>query len=312
LDKDKTDIIVNSKKSESAEARVSPRLFVNFANTICEYRIEGEQYIGRPTDDYEPSIPIDSRFVSRQHGCFRTSGVVSNFTAMPSTNGIYYQGKLLEPDKTIRMKDGDELTIPTEGDGDEENSFILLVYASTPSRINMWRGFQKAGKDTLTGLSRRDSFISWWQGNQGRKDYRNAAIFLMDIDFFKRINDSLGHNAGDMVLKAVADTLKNNVRYENQLCRWGGDEFAGILPGDSEQAGQRLRKIISEIRELHFEGIPSVSVSLGYANVNDAEDRLNMEELVQMADRALYFVKRNGKQSICFYDPALLPLFLKK
>ena len=312
MDTDKTDVILNLEKNAPKEVPVSPRLFVSCGNSIYEYRMEGEQYIGRPSAGYEPQIPVESRFVSRQHGCFQTSGTVSNFTAKPSTNGIYYRGKLLEPEKTIRMKDGDELTIPTERDSDDENGFILLVYASSPSRISLWRGFQRAGTDKLTGLSRRDGFIAWWQNNHGRKDYRNAVIFLMDIDYFKSINDSLGHNTGDVVLKAVADTLKKNVRYENQLCRWGGDEFVGILPGELEQASLRLKEIVKDMTGLSFEGVPSVSVSIGYADINDAKDKRNMEELVQMADRALYFVKRNGKQSICFYDTEMLPLFLKK
>ena len=308
LSGNKTEIIYSNNMHGNASnaAIVSPRLFVSQGRSIFEYRLGGRQSVGRPTEDSAPSIPIDSRFVSREHGVFQTYGEFTAFTPAKTTNGIFYKGKALEPGVDKIMKDGDELMIPTDDGLDSDSKYILLVYASTSTRINMWRGFQLATADELTGLSGRGSFVSWWQRNQNKGDYTKAVVFLLDIDDFKNINDSYGHNVGDKVLKSVALALKREVRYENQVCRWGGDEFAGIIPGDQYKAEFRLKQLFMNIEGMKIDGCPPISVSIGYADIRDAKDPLNMEELIQMADKALYYVKQNGKQDICSYSTATM------
>ncbi len=280
----------------------SPRLFVCEGRSISEYRLSGIQYMGRPTEELKPDIPIDNRFVSRQHGTFQTTGQDTTYTASQSTNGISYKGRELGAGEIIYLKDGDEFIIPAGERKDEEGGFVLLVYASSASRIRLWRDLQRASADKLTGLCDRGTFITWWQKNHWKSDYANSVIFILDIDDFKRINDECGHNVGDAALKAVSEELLKDVRYENQICRWGGDEFVGILPGEPGHVELRLKHLLNTIENLKVESCPTLTVSIGYADIRNAKDVLNMDELVAMADWALYQVKKNGKKGIMQWE----------
>jgi len=303
LDNNNTQIIISQDKDKDLFEEQSPRLFVCEGRDISEYRLSGIQQLGRPTKETKPDIPIDNRFVSRQHGTFQTNGMETTFTASLSTNGISFKGRELGQGEIIFLKDGDEFIIPAGERSDAEGGFVLLVYASSSSRIKLWRDLQKAGADKLTGLGGRETFITWWQKNHWKSDYERAVIFIMDVDNFKHINDQYGHNKGDEVLKMVTDELLRDVRYESQICRWGGDEFLGILPGDSDRARKRLLRISENISSAYIEGCPPLTVSIGFADISRAKDVLDMGELVEMADWALYQVKRSGKNGICEYMP---------
>ncbi len=302
MENNNTEIIIGQDTENSLFEEQSPRLFVCEGRDICEYRLSGVQQMGRPTAESKPDIPIDNRFVSRQHGTFRTNGTETTYTASLSTNGISYKGRALGQGEIIFLKDGDEFIIPAGDNKDPEGAFVLLVFASSASRIRLWRDLQKASSDKLTGLGSREAFITWWQKNHWKSDYAQSVIFMLDVDDFKHINDAFGHNTGDEVLRRVTAELIRDVRYENQVCRWGGDEFIGILPGSPERARQRLSQILNNIRSMHIEGCPPLSVSIGFADISRAEDVLNMDEIVGMADWALYQVKRNGKNGICEYS----------
>jgi len=266
-------------------------LLINQNRNITEYVLEGDQTFGRPTEDESPVIAVNERFISRRHGCFHTDGDRTFFEAFKTTNGVYYRGRALCPGETVELKDGDELTIPAE-----ENGQLLIVYACSPARIRFWRELKSAYMDQLTGLGNRDTLKHWWKQAYGSKDYKKAVLFILDVDDFKSVNDRLGHNTGDAVLMFVAKELLASVRYDNQVCRWGGDEFVGIIPGDRKTAEQRLRKLGEKIASGVTAG--GISVSIGYAEVNMALDPLNVEALVERADKALYEVKRNGKGGV--------------
>ena len=283
------------------DGKVSPRLFVCQGSSISEHRLHSRQVMGRPVEGQEPEISIENRFVSRRHGIFETTKKHTTFIAENSTNGILYNGKLLDPGDRIVLADGDEMLIPAGDERDGGDGFVLLVYAATYGRINLWRGFRKQSADQLTGICKRDRFISWWEKNYRKKEYSDGILFILDLDDFKNINDAYGHNVGDMVLKHVADQLRISVRYEDQICRWGGDEFVGIIPGDRAIMESRLTDLLRRIENHEIPGCPVIHASLGYANVNDALNPSSVAELVGMADKALYHIKNKGKSGICLY-----------
>jgi diguanylate cyclase (GGDEF)-like protein len=303
LNNNSTEIIFGKDEDNTLFEEQSPRLFVCEGRDISEYRLSGVQLLGRPTEQSKPDIPIDNRFVSRQHGIFNTNGQDTTFTASLSTNGISYKGHALGAGEIILLKDGDEFIIPAGDNKDPEGSFVLLVFASSSSRIRLWRDLQKASSDKLTGLGSRETFITWWQKNHWKSDYARSVIFILDVDDFKHINDACGHNKGDEVLKQVTAELLRDVRYENQICRWGGDEFIGILPGDPVTARHRLQQILTNINNIVIDGCPRLTASIGFADISMAKDPLDMNELVEMADWGLYQVKKNGKNGICEYVP---------
>lgn len=296
-----TKTIVNIIDTDEEDTRLRPTLFVCYGHSITEYRLEGLKTLGRPTGDQTPDIPIQTRFISRDHGYFETIGDSTDYTAAKTTNPIRYRGNIVAPGTRLKLKDGDELIIPwTDKDGNDCS--VILVYALTRSRIRLWRELQRTSRDDLTDLSKRESFEAWWKQNQGKKDYAQAVLFILDVDDFKNLNDSAGHNAGDMALRLVSGELKRAVRYEEQLCRWGGDEFIGIIPAGEADAVKRLDAISRAIKKAtRTAGVP-VSVSIGYTNIHSADSPSDIPALVELADKALYQVKQSSKNGVAAYN----------
>ena len=293
-----TEIILEKSRNVKGGAPVRPTIFVCEGHHIAEYRLQGLQNLGRPSQTTMPEIPVYSRFVSRNHGIFETEGMTTTFTAINTTNGIMHKGNYLAPWEKVILKDGYELTIPS---GDENTGSVLIIYASSEERIGFWRRLQEASWDKLTGLCDRDSFSTWWKRNHDQNDYEEVVLFILDIDSFKEINDTRGHNAGDEALKLVADKLRRAVRYENQVCRWGGDEFVGIMPVKSEKAADRLGELTDKIQsEAKNVGIP-FTVTVGYVDMHLADNILDISEVVGLADKALYQAKETGKAKINEY-----------
>ncbi|UJF20463.1 sensor domain-containing diguanylate cyclase [Shewanella sp. OMA3-2] len=157
--------------------------------------------------------------------------------------------------------------------------------------------------DHLTALYNRRAFTAaadpLW--NLGIKDKTDFSIILLDIDWFKKINDEHGHAAGDAVLKRIASTLNKQVRKNDILARWGGEEFIIFLPNTSKMAAVKLANVIrnkiAEMIVLHDEGSLSVTASLGVAEFNDQMH--NLEDLIKLADIALYKAKHSGRNTVC-------------
>ena len=150
---------------------------------------------------------------------------------------------------------------------------------------------QKAEYDALTGILNRRAFDQICRNSAEQKE--KIAMLLIDMDNFKSINDTYGHSGGDIALKELARILTETFRSGDFVARIGGDEFAVILPGCPEEAGNTIIEKISRINEelsgLH--DIKNVSVSVGVAF---SEVGYN-ETLFKNADEALYQVKENGR-----------------
>jgi len=127
----------------------------------------------------------------------------------------------------------------------------------------------------------------------------NFGLIFIDIDNFKGINDSYGHDIGDLVLKTISKTFSNNLRRDDVIARWGGDEFIGTFSGIDEKG---LKKISSKLKMLVENTLIefkdknlSVTISIGAALANDKDD---IKALMKKADNLLYKSKTNGKNSI--------------
>ncbi len=155
-----------------------------------------------------------------------------------------------------------------------------------------------ASHDALTGCFNR----SGYQYIVENTDLSSAALILIDVDNFKQVNDTHGHETGDKVLKNVADLLKGNFRAEDQVCRLGGDEFAIIMGNvnllHKELISSKIR-LINRTLEVPAEGVPPVSISAGASFGNDSKDE---RTLYREADEALYMIKANGKRDCCFSE----------
>jgi diguanylate cyclase (GGDEF)-like protein len=156
--------------------------------------------------------------------------------------------------------------------------------------------------DSLTGLYVRRYFMVKLQEELLRAQrYNNIlSVVMVDLDRFKNINDTYGHDAGDRVLKAIGKFLQQNVRDVDVVARYGGDEFVIMIPEAANDAAhilsERLRKNLSEMK---FDDLPPVTISLGIATF--PYDGKDPEDLVKKADAAMYSAKRAGRDQVVKY-----------
>lgn len=165
---------------------------------------------------------------------------------------------------------------------------------------------QQSLVDALTGLHNRrflDETLRRELLRAGRKQ-APVAVVLLDVDHFKRFNDSFGHEAGDLVLRHLASELKRSVRSSDLACRYGGEEFALVMPEIShEEAIERceaLRVAVGRL-QVRYGGQPlgPINISLGLAWF--PRDGERMDALLNAADLALYQAKRGGRNRLCIY-----------
>lgn len=286
--------------NELQEDRPSPCVFVCCGSSITEYPLADEQLIGRPDDGLIPDIPIADPFVSRRHGQFRTTESGIEYAADETKNGVFLNGIRVQPGETVLLCDGDELSIPSYAGGNRTD--ITLELAFSNARIDFWRGLRDSSRDKLTGLGDRKSFERWWAKSYSHRDYLRAGVFILDIDDFKQINDGYGHAVGDKVIQFLAMKLKDFVRDEEQLCRWGGDEFTGVISGDIGYVQTRLCQMSEEIANSHIEDGISFTISIGVVDITQEEERADLERLVRLADKALYEAKIKGKNGVIIYS----------
>jgi len=155
---------------------------------------------------------------------------------------------------------------------------------------------QEASVDPLTGVANRRSFDRVLRASMDARG-RRFIVAVLDVDDFKRINDTFGHSKGDEVLRMVADTLKSAVRGDDVVARIGGDEFALVASGLTlQQADRRMRTMMATLGEANVGmGQAHVTVSCGIAEYSAGD---TIQSLVGRADEAVYEAKRQGKHHI--------------
>jgi len=166
---------------------------------------------------------------------------------------------------------------------------------------------QLAAIDKLTGLYNQRMYYSILRGEIARaqRNGRPVSVLMLDIDHFKRINDNFGHIVGDRVLERLGILLRDSVRSENGVCRYGGEEFAIIVPefevGAASEIAERLREIIEQTTFSGGKGQSiKVTVSIGVAAFPEMAS--SAEELTKAADSALYAAKEGGRNRVSRYE----------
>jgi len=181
--------------------------------------------------------------------------------------------------------------------------------------INKKKIYQ-ANHDSLTKLPNRALFLKILKNTikKAKKDNHKVAIFFIDLDQFKQINDSLGHDIGDEVLKITAKRLKSKIRSDDILARLGGDEFVAIIDNyhqtsDLKQIASNIIKTIQEPIRIN-EHILYISSSIGISVYPD--DATSPKDLLKFADTAMYQVKDEGRNGYKFYHPKMTQETYKK
>ena len=164
----------------------------------------------------------------------------------------------------------------------------------------------QATLDSLTGLPNRRGFnlLADRTLKDTLREAKPLSAMLLDLDHFKRLNDTRGHLAGDEVLVGFADDLKSCLRQSDIVCRWGGEEFIILLKGSSSQSARRVAEKIRLLAEQHtyvFGAEPlQVTVSIGLTELQPDD---TLHSLIARADSALYRAKQNGRNQVCIEEP---------
>jgi diguanylate cyclase (GGDEF)-like protein len=180
--------------------------------------------------------------------------------------------------------------------------FTVLFLAAARSLNQQFEQEHEASHhDPLTGLHNRRSFMEAWEDalNRSRRSGRPITIVLADLDHFKQVNDTRGHTAGDVALRAVARTLRTSLRAQDVVARWGGEEFMLLLPDTDREGARRVaesaRTAVEELRVEHGGAAFFVTLSLG---VSEHDPGRRVDETIAAADDALYRAKQEGRNRV--------------
>jgi diguanylate cyclase (GGDEF)-like protein/PAS domain S-box-containing protein len=187
-------------------------------------------------------------------------------------------------------------------------NFLAVVRDVTARKLTESALIHRAFHDPLTGLSNRAYFDEGLEeafSRASRIAHYSVALFMIDLDGFKAINDTHGHASGDVVLKTIGERLMKRVRRGDIICRLGGDEFALIVEGIAPlPVGLLAQNIIDEIRKPIEIGEIEVAVGCSIGISQYPSTASVVTELVQQADVAMYHVKRNGKNAYECFSPS--------
>ena len=174
--------------------------------------------------------------------------------------------------------------------------------------------FVQASTDTLTGLYNRRQFFALTDQAfaMAAREHSSYCVIMLDIDHFKAINDTYGHDAGDVVLQHLADILKKTLRKSDIIARWGGEEFIVFLQNTSPEKGvgpaNKLREAVEATSVTVGDKTISFTISLGVSTSQTPDIGTIQKE----ADLALYHSKENGRNQVTLYSPELAQMPTEK
>ncbi|MDR0400423.1 MAG: GGDEF domain-containing protein [Treponema sp.] len=188
--------------------------------------------------------------------------------------------------------------------------FIDRLMVFVAQAIMNYLNYQYSLRDVKTGLYNHGFFIHRLTEEiaRTRRGAYASSVIVMDVDKFKNFNDSFGHLAGDKVLETLAITLKQAVRSEDVISRFGGEEFTALLPESGSDGAwrlsERLRNLAAAMRVPWDPPLPQVTISLGICSF-DHREQLNADGIILRADAALYVSKRQGRNRSTVWNPSM-------
>lgn len=175
--------------------------------------------------------------------------------------------------------------------------------------LDLMEGFHRDSiVDRLTGLYNYACFMDELKKEQARADRTGTpfSLVIFDLDFFKKVNDSWGHEKGNLLLQGVADILKSNARMMDTVARYGGEEFVILMPDSADAEVELAERIRKKVEEAEFRIVPGppvkITISAGVATY--PRDASTVFELLDRADIGLYKAKNLGRNRVCCQEAA--------
>lgn len=252
----------------------------------------GDITIGR---DEDLSWPIDDRGVSGRHARIAFHAGAFEIADLGSTNGTYVNGRRLS--HPHRMRDGDKIQLG-------EHTLIRVALQDATEQQASRRMYEAAVRDPLTGIYNRGHLeaVLVAEFAYAARHKTPLSIVFVDLDHFTAVNTNHGHQAGDAVIRAAAQAMKDAIRTEDLVARYGGEEFVmlarGIDLNGSLVMAERIRRIIEGL-SIPFHGkVLKITASLGVSCFEAATPFESVHELVAAADRAVYRAKSEGRNCV--------------
>lgn len=240
--------------------------------------------IGRSS---KSDLPIDQESISRHHARMTWDGQSHVIEDLGSTNGTFVNDERVT---RRQLRSGDQIKLGRS---------ILKYMAGDNIEANYHEEiYRLMTMDALTQTHNRRYFNEALEREHNRSlRYRRAlSLILFDIDHFKKINDTYGHQIGDVVLKSLAKRLAGCVRKSDRVFRYGGEEFSILLPHTGlAKAGKLAGRIRFEVEQTDFIAGLKITVSIG---ISEHRDGLTPTGLVEQADRGLYLAKERGRNRV--------------
>jgi len=295
FDESRTVIAQNPFLQEKKTKKSKAHLIQIRGNDIgLSYPIEKDEItVGRSS---ECDLVLFSDSVSRKHLIIKKKGdnlytVIDN----DSTNGVYINGVKVNK---VTLRDSDVIKIGNFG-------FKFLDEYNDEAQYHK-ELYKLKNFDSLTQVYNKGYFNSRlvYEYERVLRYHKELSYAIMDIDFFKKVNDTYGHIAGDYVLKEFAQTVKAVIRKTDIMGRVGGEEFAIIIPETSKMGAvilaEKVRKLIASHKFRFKDKIIPVTVSIGVISFSNFEVVPRLEEFIEKADALLYSAKRNGRNQVRF------------
>ena len=291
-EQDKTTLInINEFAQAKSKKNVQACLTIIDGNDIGRmFRLEGETItIGR---DKSADICLTDTGISRKHAEIKRDDGY-RLKDCNSTNGTFCNEERID---FHYLNDGDQIQLA-------KGVVLRFSYVDETEEKFQKRLFNAAIMDGLTGIYNKKYFLERYETevNLSKRHKTFLSLSVFDIDFFKKVNDTYGHAAGDYVLKTLAHLLKPVIRAEDLFARYGGEEFVFLLPHtDVKKAillADRARMIV-ERHNFEYDGkrIP-ITISLGVAEAI-SDSKLDPDKLFKLADKRLYTAKRSGRNRV--------------
>ena len=291
VDSDRTVIQGIKDLTGSLESRQAYLIVISGPQVGKMFRLAQNITIGRSVDC---DVYLDDEGISRQHARVEQdefgNAVILD---LGSTNGTYFNGTRIS---RYQLRDGDKIQVGS-------TTILKFSYQDSLEEAFHQHQYESATKDPLTGIYNKKYF-----SEQLSKDFSYAlrhnevtSLIIFDLDRFKKVNDTYGHQAGDLVLRQLAKVVADSLRSEDLFARIGGEEFAIVLRQVDEKRAhvlaERIRRTVEVSKFMWGQTRLRITISLGVATLKRANFH-DAASLVRAADEYLYKAKRTGRNRV--------------